>query len=365
MSDPIPTVRGEGESGLSADELSFHRLLRSAAEPGVLLVTEGGRVVHGNHAVRGMAVVGEDGLVVGEVLDCLARFSAGQPGAGESVVALNRGEGEEGQLIWVNIFPVEREAGGLLVVTLHDLRVARDLEMQTSRSQQLANVGLLSAGVAHEVKNALVAVKTYTDLLLEKQPDDDSALLVRRKVGRIDSLIGQLLQLAGPGQRVEADLSVHEVLEHALRLLQPHMRDRKVEQVLVLGASVDRVLGDSRQLQQAFLNLFFNAIEAMEGGGRLVVRTELVLATEHISKFDPGRREQQIQVEIRDSGPGIPDEEVDRSFMPFVTTKPNGTGLGLAITRKIIAEHRGRISVEGRPGEGAIFRVLLPLVRRS
>jgi two-component system nitrogen regulation sensor histidine kinase GlnL len=215
------------------------------------------------------------------------------------------------------------------------------------------------------VKNALVAVKTYTDLLLEKQPDNDSAALVRREVGRIDSLIGQLLQLAGPGQRLEADLSLHEILEHALRLLQPHMRDRKVEQVLVLGSSIDRIWGDSRQLQQAFLNLFFNAIEAMDGGGRLAVRTELVFATEHISKFDPGRREQQIQVEIQDSGPGIPPAELDRSFMPFVTTKPNGTGLGLAITQKIIVEHRGRISVEGRPGEGALFRVILPLWKRS
>ncbi|MFM1942260.1 MAG: hypothetical protein RI897_1242 [Verrucomicrobiota bacterium] len=365
MTDPIPTLRGEGASRLSADELGFHHLLRSAAEPGVLLATAEGRVVHGNHAAGGMHLVGEDGLLVSELLDCLERFSAGQPGAGESVVSLNRGAVGEGQLIWVNIFPVEREGGGLLVLTLHDLRVARDLEVQTSRSQQLANLGLLSAGVAHEVKNALVAVKTYTDLLLEKQPENDSALLVRREVGRIDSLIGQLLQLAGPGQRVEAGLSLHEVLEHALRLLQPHMRDRKVEQVLVLGAKVDGVWGDSRQLQQAFLNLFFNAIEAMEGGGRLVVRTELVLATEHISKFDPGRREQQIQVEIQDSGPGIPEEEVDRSFMPFVTTKPNGTGLGLAITRKIIAEHRGRISVEGRQGEGALFRVILPLLRGS
>lgn len=357
-----------------SEDLEFHRLLRRSAEPAVLVVEADGRVVGWNApaqsllgpgTVRGADV--ERGELPDCIRECLGLAARSADGKFEKTLSVEEVEGDGRRFFWLNAFRLgKREVlQGVFVLTLHDLAVARELEAQTSRLQRLANVGLLSAGVAHEVKNALVAVKTYAELLLEKQPDADAASLVRREVGRIDSLIGQLLQLAGPSQRIVAAVSLHDVLGHALRLVHHPLQERRIEEVLRLEARVDRVWGDSTQLQQAFLNLLFNAIEAMDGGGRLVVRTEIVVATEHISKFDPGRREEQLLVEVQDTGVGIPGELVARLFTPFVTTKASGTGLGLAITRRIIHEHRGRITVESSPGKGTVFRVILPLHRQG
>jgi two-component system, NtrC family, nitrogen regulation sensor histidine kinase GlnL len=188
---------------------------------------------------------------------------------------------------------------------------------------------------------------------------------VRREVGRIDALVGQLLKLAGPGRPAFGLVRVHEALRDALRLMQPATRQRRIEEVVLLEAVNDRVEGDAPQLGQAFLNLLLNAVEAMEEGGRLLVRTEVVVATEHISRLEPGGRERQLQVEIGDTGPGMDPAVLKRLFTPFLTTKPGGTGLGLVITRRIVFEHHGTMKVETRPGAGTTFRVLLPLLRQD
>ncbi len=233
----------------------------------------------------------------------------------------------------------------------------------TEHVQKLATVGTLSAGVAHEIKNALVAVKAFVELLLEKQPDSDAASLVRCEVGRIDLLVSQLLRFAGPALGSYAPASLHELLHNALRLVQHQFKANRVEARLLLQAGHDCVNADARQLEQAFLNLLLNAVEAMSEGGELVLRTEVVVATEHISRFEPHKREPQIQLEIRDSGPGVPPEILPRLFSPFVTSKAGGTGLGLAITQRIIGEHHGSIRVETKRNHGTVFRILLPLLR--
>jgi signal transduction histidine kinase len=249
------------------------------------------------------------------------------------------------------------------LVTVQDLTSARELETKTERLQKLATVGTLSAGVAHEIKNALVAIKSFAELLLERQPDSEAATLVRREVGRIDTLVSQLLRFAGPARPSFGTVRVHDLLQNGLRLVRHTLKIRQIEEVLLLEAVNDRVNGDAKQLEQAFLNLLLNAVEAMGDRGRLVIRTEIVVATEHISKFEPQKREPQIQVEIRDTGPGIPPELMPRLFTPFMTTKPDGTGLGLVITRRIVQEHHGTIAIESRPAQGATFRILLPLVK--
>jgi signal transduction histidine kinase len=250
-----------------------------------------------------------------------------------------------------------------MLVSLHNLSAARELEAKSARLQKLATVGTLSAGVAHEIKNALVAIKTYVDLLLEKEPESDSAMLVRSEVGRIDSLTSQVLRFAGPARPEMGPVSVHGILRDALKLVRPQLQGRRAEEVVLLEAAQDTVNGDVKQLEQAFLNLILNAVEAIEPGGRVVVRTELVVATEHVSRLEPDRRQPQIQVEIKDTGPGIPDSIAGRLFTPFLTTKPGGTGLGLAVTRRIVQEHHGRIAVETKAGSGTSFRILLPLLR--
>jgi signal transduction histidine kinase len=199
--------------------------------------------------------------------------------------------------------------------------------------------------------------------LLGEQEETETTGLVRGEVDRINALLRQLMSLAGPPRVTPGMVGVHGAIETIMRLMTNQLRANKIEELLLLKAGNDRIQGDSKQIQQALLNLLLNAVDAMPNGGRLVVHTEVVVATEHISKLDPGNRVAQLQVEIRDTGPGIPEEVLPRLFTPFVTTKPGGTGLGLAITRRIIREHHGTIQVDSSPGRGTTFRILLPLQR--
>jgi signal transduction histidine kinase len=256
------------------------------------------------------------------------------------------------------------EGGSGALLLLQDLGAAREMEDKIERLERLASVGTLSAGVAHEIKNALVAIKTFSQILLEREPELESARLVSKEVSRIDALISQLLRFAGPARPAFGPVHVHEVIRNTLRLVQHPLKTRQIEERVFLEATDDRVMGDFKQLEQALLNLALNALEAMGTGGQLVVRTEVVIATEHISKFEPKVRDEQIQIEVADTGPGIPAEVAGKLFSPFVTTKPEGTGLGLMITRRIIQEHHGSISVVAGAASGAVFRILLPLSRR-
>ena len=358
---------------LPESEFEFYRSLRRSAEPGILIFDSTGRLLSVNKTAARLtglpsatAAPPPTGALP-KALVALVEDALAHPGRNleQTIVISTEGPSDRRRVFWANAFAADRQDSGegFLVVTLHDLDAARELEAKTDRLQQLASVGMLSAGVAHEIKNALVTVKTQAELVLEQQPNFEAATLVRREVGRIDSLISQLLELAGPGAPNHHPIGVHQVITDALRLIQHPLHHRQLEEVVLLEAATDRVHGDARQLEQAFLNLLFNAVEAMEPGGRLLVRTEVVLATEHISKFEPTRREHQLQVEIKDSGPGMPPAVLERLFTPFLTTKPGGTGLGLTITRRIILEHHGSIKVETKLGVGTTFRVLLPLLK--
>ena len=146
------------------------------------------------------------------------------------------------------------------------------------------------------------------------------------------------------------------MLEQSLGLMQHHLEGRKISLHREMSARTDAVRGDGYQLEQVFLNLFFNALDAMGPNGRLTISTEIV-PTEHSDLLGTPA----VRVRVMDSGVGIPPENLSRLFEPFFTTKPNGTGLGLPITQRIIQEHRGLITVDSQPGQGAAFDILLPL----
>lgn len=246
------------------------------------------------------------------------------------------------------------------VAVLNDVTSARELDQHLRRLDRLASIGTLSASMAHEVKNAMVAVKTFVDLLIKKNQDMALADIVGREMRRIDSIVSQMLRFAGPAKPTFAPIRVHEILEQSLNLVQHHLEGRKVKLVRSFHATPDRVHGDAYQLEQAFINLLFNAIEAMGPNGEIEVRTEIV---------PPGGPENPkaplLRVTVRDNGVGIPPENIDRLFEPFFTTKSSGTGLGLPITRRIVQEHRGVISVASQPNEGTTFTILLPSAARQ
>lgn len=251
----------------------------------------------------------------------------------------------------------ESRQQGLTAVLIQDLSVARRIEGDMRQLDRLASVGTLAAEMAHEVKNALVAVKTFVDLLLEKNPGSELEETVRREMKRIESIVGEVLKFSRNGSPALQATSVHHVLNRSLKLMQPQFEGRNVTVISRLAAAPDTVLGDENHLEQAFLNLLINAAEAMNGEGTLTIETDLVTSR---SQEPDQAATRQLRIAIRDTGVGIPSESMSHLFEPFYTTKKNGTGLGLAITRRIVHEHHGVISAESEPGEGATFFVVLP-----
>jgi signal transduction histidine kinase len=211
--------------------------------------------------------------------------------------------------------------------------------------------------MAHEIKNALVAGRTFLDLLLEKNNDSDLVQVVRRETARIDAIVSRMLRFSGTTGTSLRPLHLHEVLGHALRLVQPQLSNKSISLEQSFRAETDVTRGDEYELQQAFVNLFLNALEAMSTNGRLTV------ATETLAEGSGGAR--RLRVLVRDTGTGILPEHMNHLFEPFFTTKDSGTGLGLATTRRIIQEHEGSISVESRPGQGTTFAILLPVVTET
>jgi two-component system sensor histidine kinase AtoS len=247
-----------------------------------------------------------------------------------------------------------------VVIVLNDVTTAGKWEANMQRLDRLHSVGTLSASMAHEVKNAFVAVKTFVDLLLEQNKNADLAEIVRLEMGRIDTILGQMRKFAGPAQPNFSEVRLNFVMNKSLTLVQHLLEEKKIKVTRSLAASNDLLNGDPDQLEQAFINLLFNALDAMKPHGKLAVSTEMLAAGTKISGVAPQKNHPLVRVAIHDNGAGIPPENMDRLFEPFFTTKPDGTGLGLAITRRIIHEHHGAITVQSDPHQGTTFNLFLP-----
>ena len=221
-----------------------------------------------------------------------------------------------------------------------------DLTDNLRRLDRLANLGLVSASASHEIKNGLVAISTFVELLAAKGEDREMAAVVMKELHRINSLVTQLMRFAAPKPAAFAKTSTHDLLDHALRLLEHQMKGRMISLKRDFRAAPDTIRADESQLQQVFMNLLLNAAEAVGSDGEVTVGTEIAGA--HLLVF------------IRDTGMGITKENLSRLFEPFFTTKKNGTGLGLAICQRVLEEHHGKIEVHSEPGQGSVFIVSLP-----
>jgi two-component system sensor histidine kinase AtoS len=238
------------------------------------------------------------------------------------------------------------------VLTLVCLKSTHQFRQQIRQLDRLANMGTLAAGMAHEIKNALVAGRTFLDLLLEKNTDAELVQIVRRENGRIDAIVSRMLRFGSSTTTSLKAVHLHEVLDHALRLVQPQVSDKLIVLERAFRANADTIQGDEYELQQAFVNLLLNSLEAMSDKARLTIATE--------NPAPSGNAPPCLKIVVQDTGAGILSEHMERLFEPFFTTKDSGTGLGLAITRRIIEGHNGTISVDSMPGQGTTFTVLLP-----
>ncbi len=257
--------------------------------------------------------------------------------------------------------------GALVVLT--DITALKRLEMQIRRSDRLASLGTLSAGMAHEIKNPLVSIKTFAQLLPERYQDSDFretfSALIGHEIDRIDSLVNQLLRFARPAKPLLRPMHVHEVLEKSLTLVGHRLYQKEIKLSRSWNADVDTIRADADQLEQVFLNFFLNAMDAMKQGGELAVATEVRAADDWpspVSRMN-GENHEVLRITVRDNGEGIKGEDVPHVFDPFFTTKDYGTGLGLSVVHGIIQEHGGQIEVESEVAKGTAFHIHLPLVR--
>jgi PAS domain S-box-containing protein len=257
---------------------------------------------------------------------------------------------------------------GVLVV-LTDITALKRLELQIRRSDRLASLGTLSAGMAHEIKNPLVSIKTFAQLLPERYQDSDFretfSNLIGHEIDRIDSLVNQLLRFARPAKPLLKPMHVHSVLEKSLQLVGHRLYQKEIKLTRLWRADVDTIRADADQLEQVFLNFFLNAMDAMKRGGEMVVSTEIRPAEEWVAAVSGtnGDLHEILRITVRDNGEGIRNEDIPHVFDPFFTTKDYGTGLGLSVVHGIIQEHAGQIEVESELSKGTAFHILLPLVR--
>ena len=247
---------------------------------------------------------------------------------------------------------LEEEDGARGVVVLfRDITEIKQLKKEIAQSQRLASLGSLAAGVAHEIRNPLSSIKGFATYFKERyrdNPDDSqTADIMVQEVDRLNRVIGQLLDYARPMTMNRRETAIQTVIQHALRMIESQAREKGVVIQTELQADVAAVLIDPDRIKQVFLNLYLNAIGAMEGGG--------ILSVALLSMTD-----RRIRIEVRDTGVGIDPKDLDRIFDPYFTTKSSGTGLGLAIVQKIIEAHRGKIQVASTPGLGTTVSVILP-----
>jgi signal transduction histidine kinase len=350
------------------ESLTLADLLHDCLDAGLILVDGKRKVISLNSHVRRLLAMRPDHpsslpsfAALPAALRTLVRQASlsGRTPADRQVQL--RAGGRVTALLRANALPLQpgRSKGGVVLV-LNDLTPVQRIEQHIQQLDRLASVGTVAAGIAHEIKNALVAGKTFVDLLLEKHEDAELVEVVRREMGRIDAMVSRMRRFAGSDRPVFREVGLHEILDHSLRLIQPQLENRLISVNRSFQASPDRLHGDDYQLQQAFVNLFLNALEAMGPNGTLSVATNLLPSG--ATPADPGQKAAgtRLGLLIQDNGIGIRPEHMARLFEPFFTTKPNGTGLGLLITRRIIQEHRGTITVESQPDKGTSFQITLP-----
>jgi len=225
-------------------------------------------------------------------------------------------------------------------------------EAQLIRSEKLAALGQLAAGIAHEIRNPLTSINILIHSLTENLPTEDSRWedlkVIEEEILRINEIVDQFLRFAKPAPPLLVKAEVVSIVEETLQLLRPQIEKQRIL-VQKEFQSLPPILMDREQMKQVILNLLLNGVQAMPKGGHLSLKG-------HIQEAD-----HWIKLSIQDSGIGIPPEDIGRLFDPFFSTKEGGVGLGLSIAHRIIDQHRGKIEVESALGKGTLFTVWLPV----
>ena len=355
------------------------RRIIDSLEEGVVDIDTEGRILSMNQAAeqltacavgaargRQHADVFADSSWVSELVDAAARSAGGSVSAEGSIRSL-----------WRKAIPVRATASPILdaearpagaALILHDLTIERSLEVDVQRAQSLAQLGVLVAGLAHEIRNPLGGIRGAVQLLASEVGPHPTAGeyvdLVIREVDRLSKLLEQLLELRPRGAFDPQPVNIHRVIDHVIALVEASTRESKSRILRFFDPSLPEVRGDPDALTQLVLNLVQNAVQAVatlpSATPREVRLTTRVETDYHLAPASRARgRGRLLRVEVEDNGPGILPEVQSKLFSPFLTTKRKGTGLGLAICQRIATDHGGTIRFESTPGR-TFFRVTLP-----
>jgi len=247
----------------------------------------------------------------------------------------------------------------------------RTKDQQLRQAQKMEAVGELAGGIAHEFNNLLQAIQGYTQFAMDElAPDSQPHQDLRQSLvasERAATLTRQLLDFSRQDSLCLTDVNPNELIEQLVRMLRPLIGEN-VELELALDETVETVLADPAMLQQALMNLCVNARDAMPSGGKLTIRTENTVITEHCASLHRGLRSgHYVRIVVADTGCGMPPEVRARVFEPFFTTKEvgKGTGLGLAMVYGVVQEHGGLIDLHSESGEGTTFKIHLPSKNRA
>ena len=359
------------EQGQRARELErlkdFNENIVESINVGVMVISPKGRIANWNSALEVIYGVKREEaigrrlarIVDGETLKTLRGLMAQdewQAERPEGVYKFRTRAADGRELILnISLAPLQGKRGEVegTLIAVEDITERVRLEEQLQQSDKLSSIGLLAAGVAHEVNTPLTGISSYAQMLIQQVPESDPRRHLLEKIhsqtSRASAIVNNLLNFSRVSDSRVAPVDLHRVLDDTIQLLEAQLRNTQILVVRNYASGLPSVTGSAPKLQQVFMNVILNARDAMPRGGELEIGT-----------INDGG---SVVISFRDTGVGITAENLSKIYDPFFTTKQigQGTGLGLAVSYGIIQDHGGRISVESKVGEGTCFRLALPL----
>jgi PAS domain S-box-containing protein len=353
----------------------FFRQMVSHMRTGVVAIRRDGRLAVMNDVacrVLGLAANPADlGRPYAEVLHDYPEVTRVLQQVFESSSLPNRAEmrlRKTGRAIGFTISHINDDNGRVVGATFFfkDLTRVEQEEERDRLRDRLAALGEMAAAIAHEVKNPLASIEVMSGVLKRQMTDREEALEILNDIIKeakmANSIVVEVLEFVRPIQLQVERVVLDDVIKDSITLAEGKRRRGEVTIKTDLDSDVPELLADPHQLRQLFSNLLANAFEALGGEGHVDITGRLELDDLDTESPDAEPEPPKVIIEVRDTGPGMSSDDLERIFNPFFTTKPQGTGLGLAIVRKVVDAHEGQIKASSVPGEGATFQVTLPVV---